>query len=568
MGRQPSDARHRRRLRVPGPALRHHHRRDTAEHRPRKSDGRPRADLRRPRGRELGRPRAAHPGPGHVAQAPRVHRGGALHRRPTDSDHAEASLPERPRSGDRLARLRDPGRDAHRSDVVLSRHRRAAAHLHLGLRDQRGLRRLLDDSVAGAAAGALHLGHLAVVHLRRQRAAGRARPAVQDLVARLRGTSGEGRGDRVAQQLLEVQDLHTQFFTRDGVVRAVDGVSFELAAGETLGIVGESGCGKSVTALSLMRLIPIPPGKIVKGSIVFDGADVLKMDDDEVRGIRGNNIAMIFQDPMTSLNPVLTISRQISEALELHLKMDKSEARKRTVELLDLVGIPGAKKRLDDYPHQFSGGMRQRVMIAMALSCNPKLILADEPTTALDVTIQAQILDLLKNLAREFRTAFILITHDLGVVAGMTQRIHVMYGGKIVEKADTAELFANPKMPYTWGLLRSIPRLDERRKAKLLPIEGLPPDLIAPPPGCRFEPRCQYRREVCREKEPELVHIPNSKPDHEARCWGTQQGGWLVDTDWRKEVGDTRVLEEIKQEVAQLPPEPKPGDVPPAPTAI
>jgi len=372
----------------------------------------------------------------------------------------------------------------------------------------------------------------------------------------------------VAQQLLEVTDLYTQFFTRDGVVRAVDGVTFEVAAGETLGIVGESGCGKSVTALSLMRLIPQPPGKIVKGSIMFDGADVLKMDDDEVRGIRGNNIAMIFQDPMTSLNPVLTISRQISEALELHLKMDKSEARKRTIELLDLVGIPSAKKRVDDYPHQFSGGMRQRVMIAMALSCNPKLILADEPTTALDVTIQAQILDLLKNLAREFRTAFILITHDLGVVAGMTQRIHVMYGGKIVEKADTAELFANPKMPYTWGLLRSMPRLDERRKAKLVPIEGLPPDLIAPPPGCRFEPRCQYRRDICKEKEPELEHIPNSKSDHEARCWGTQQGGWLVDTDWHKEVGDTRVIEEIKQEVAQLPPEPKPGDIPPPPIAM
>ncbi|MEK6207671.1 MAG: ABC transporter ATP-binding protein [Chloroflexota bacterium] len=372
----------------------------------------------------------------------------------------------------------------------------------------------------------------------------------------------------MAQNLLEVQDLYTQFFTRDGVVRAVDGVSFHVEAGETLGIVGESGCGKSVTALSLMRLIPQPPGKIVKGSIMFDGADVLKMDDDEVRGIRGNNIAMIFQDPMTSLNPVLTISRQISEALELHLKMDKSEARKRTIELLDLVGIPSAKKRADDYPHQFSGGMRQRVMIAMALSCNPKLILADEPTTALDVTIQAQILDLLKNLAREFRTAFILITHDLGVVAGMTQRIHVMYGGKIVEKADTAELFANPKMPYTWGLLRSIPRLDEKRKAKLVPIEGLPPDLIAPPPGCRFEPRCQYRRDICHEKEPPLEHIPNSKPDHEARCWGTQEGGWLVDTDWRKEIGDMAVLEVIKQEVAQLPPEPKPGDVPPPPAAI
>src|SRR5256886_2875199 len=360
--------------------------------------------------------------------------------------------------------------------------------------------------------------------------------------------------------LLEVNDLKTQFFTRDGVVRAVDGVSFFLDQGETLGIVGESGCGKSVTALSLMRLIPQPPGKIVNGQIIFDGQDILKMDDDDVRGIRGNNIAMIFQDPMTSLNPVLTISRQISEALELHLKLDKSEARKRTIELLELVGIPSAKKRADDYPHQFSGGMRQRVMIAMALSCNPKLILADEPTTALDVTIQAQILDLLKNLAREFRTAFILITHDLGVVAGMTQRIHVMYGGKIVEKADTAELFANPKMPYTWGLLRSIPRLDERRKAKLVPIEGLPPDLIAPPPGCRFEPRCQYRRDVCREKEPELISIPNAKSDHEARCCATQEGGWLVNTDWRREVGGTGRVEELKQEIAQLAPEgPRPG---------
>jgi oligopeptide transport system ATP-binding protein len=361
--------------------------------------------------------------------------------------------------------------------------------------------------------------------------------------------------------LLEVTDLHTQFFTRDGVVRAVDGVTFQVAAGETLGIVGESGCGKSVTALSLMRLIPQPPGKIVKGSIMFDGQDILKMDDDDVRGIRGNNIAMIFQDPMTSLHPVLTISRQISEALELHLKMDKSEARKRTIELLELVNIPSAKKRVDDYPHQFSGGMRQRVMIAMALSCNPKLILADEPTTALDVTIQAQILDLLKNLAREFRTALILITHDLGVVAGMTQRINVMYAGRIVEKADTVELFANPKMPYTWGLLRSIPRLDESRKAKLVPIEGLPPDLIAPPPGCKFEPRCQYRRDVCHEKEPELKHIPSSKSDHEARCWGTQEGGWLVDTDWKHEIGDTRLLEAIKQETASVTATPEtPGD--------
>ena len=353
--------------------------------------------------------------------------------------------------------------------------------------------------------------------------------------------------------LLEVNELKTQFFTRDGVVRAVDGVTFHLDQGETLGLVGESGCGKSVTALSLMRLIPQPPGKIVNGSIMFDGQDILKMDDDDVRGIRGNNIAMIFQDPMTSLNPVLTISRQISEALELHMKMDKGEARKRTIELLELVGIPSAKKRADDYPHQFSGGMRQRVMIAMALSCNPKLILADEPTTALDVTIQAQILDLLKNLAREFRTAFILITHDLGVVAGMTQRIHVMYAGRIVEKADTGELFANPKHPYTWGLLRSIPRLDESRKAKLLPIEGLPPDLISPPPGCKFEPRCQYRRDMCREKDPDLVAVPNAKPDHEARCFGTQNvpgGGWLINTDFRREIGDTRIIEAIKQDAA------------------
>jgi oligopeptide transport system ATP-binding protein len=353
--------------------------------------------------------------------------------------------------------------------------------------------------------------------------------------------------------LLEVNELKTQFFTRDGVVRAVDGVTFHLDQGETLGIVGESGCGKSVTALSLMRLIPQPPGKIVNGTVMFDGQDILKMDDDDVRAIRGHNIAMIFQDPMTSLNPVLTISRQISEALELHMKLDKGEARKRTIELLELVGIPSAKKRADDYPHQFSGGMRQRVMIAMALSCQPKLILADEPTTALDVTIQAQILELLKNLAREFRTAFILITHDLGVVAGMTQRIHVMYAGRIVEKADTGELFANPKHPYTWGLLRSIPRLDESRKAKLLPIEGLPPDLIAPPPGCKFEPRCQYRRDICKEKEPDLIGIPNAKPDHEARCFGTQNvpgGGWLIDTDFRREIGDTRVIEAIKQEAA------------------
>ncbi len=349
-------------------------------------------------------------------------------------------------------------------------------------------------------------------------------------------------------------------------MHAVDGVSFELAPGETLGLVGESGCGKSVTALSLMRLIPNPPGKIVAGSIVFDDEDVLKMDDEEVRSIRGKKVAMIFQDPMTSLNPVLTISRQISEALELHLKMDKAEARKRTIELLELVGIPSAKKRLDDYPHQFSGGMRQRVMIAMGLSCNPKLILADEPTTALDVTIQAQILQILKDLSHEFRTAFILITHDLGVVAGMTQRIHVMYAGEIVEKADTLELFDNPKHPYTWGLLKSIPRLDEQRKEKLQPIEGLPPDLIAPPPGCRFEPRCAYRRDKCATEHPDLRRAVDAPDGHETRCFGTQPGGWLTDTDWRVEIGSVERIAEIKQQLAELPPEAaRAAEVPPPP---
>ncbi|TMD59445.1 MAG: ABC transporter ATP-binding protein [Chloroflexi bacterium] len=377
----------------------------------------------------------------------------------------------------------------------------------------------------------------------------------------------------MSANLLEVKALKTQFFTRDGVVHAVDDVSFELAVGETLGIVGESGCGKSVTALSLMRLIPNPPGRIVNGTILFEGQDVMKLDDDDVRALRGRKIAMIFQDPMTSLNPVLTISRQISEALELHLKMDRAESRKRTIELLELVGIPSAKKRLDDYPHQFSGGMRQRVMIAMALSCNPKLILADEPTTALDVTIQAQILQILKDLSQEFRTAFILITHDLGVVAGMTQRIHVMYGGEIVEKADTFELFDNPKHPYTWGLLKSIPRLDEQRREKLQPIEGLPPDLIAPPPGCRFEPRCTYKRDRCSAEHPGLRQALNAKDGHETRCFGTQPGamnGWLAQTDWRREIGSIEVLEQVKQQVAELPPEAvraATSDVPPPPAA-
>jgi oligopeptide transport system ATP-binding protein len=281
--------------------------------------------------------------------------------------------------------------------------------------------------------------------------------------------------------LLQVKDLQTQFFTQDGIVKAVDGVSFNLEEGETLGIVGESGCGKSVTVLSIMRLIPNPPGKIVGGQVLFDGEDLLKVDDEEIRRVRGNKIAMIFQDPMTSLNPVLTICRQISESLELHLNMSKDAARKRSIELLELVGIPEAAKRIDDYPHQFSGGMRQRVMIAMGLSCNPQLLIADEPTTALDVTIQAQIIDLVKRLQRELGMAVIWITHDLGVVAGMCKRVLIMYAGNIIEQAPVEEVYANPRHPYTLGLLASIPRLDAVRKSRLSPIEGLPPDLIDMP---------------------------------------------------------------------------------------
>ncbi|GAA1544979.1 ABC transporter ATP-binding protein [Nocardioides humi] len=340
--------------------------------------------------------------------------------------------------------------------------------------------------------------------------------------------------------LLSVEDLETRFYTSHGVVQAVDRVSFTVAQGETLGIVGESGCGKSVTTLSLMRLIPESAGEITGGVVRFDGVDILQMDERDVRRIRGSQIAMIFQDPMTSLNPVLTVGQQIVEALRLHLNMSRKAARARAIELLDMVGIPSPELRVDEYPHRFSGGMRQRVMIALALSCNPKLILADEPTTGLDVTIQAQILRLLKRLSHELNTACILITHDLGVVAGMTQRIHVMYAGQIVEKADTAELFANPKMPYTWGLLRSIPRLEGERR-RLRTIQGAPPDLTGTKTGCRFASRCQYQRDICLQQDPELSGLPQAKPDHEARCWGTQEGGWLVDFDWRNESLDEAV---------------------------
>jgi oligopeptide transport system ATP-binding protein len=289
-----------------------------------------------------------------------------------------------------------------------------------------------------------------------------------------------------------------------------------LIAGETLGIVGESGSGKSVTSLSIMRLIPNPPGRIVGGQIIFDGDNLLDYTEEEMRHIRGNRIAMIFQDPMTSLNPVLTIGRQITESLELHMKLTPKEARNRAVELLQMVGIPGAARRLDDYPHQFSGGMRQRVMIAMALSCNPELLIADEPTTALDVTIQAQILELIQRLQHELGTAVIIITHDLGVVAGMADRVIVMYAGRVVEEGSTEEIFARPRMPYTIGLLRSIPRLDEEEGRTLTPIRGLPPDLINLPQICPFSPRCDYFIPgACDQQVPPLREVV---PGHKAAC--------------------------------------------------
>ncbi|HEX7592654.1 MAG TPA: ABC transporter ATP-binding protein [Anaerolineae bacterium] len=319
--------------------------------------------------------------------------------------------------------------------------------------------------------------------------------------------------------LLEVKDLKTEFHTQDGIVHAVNGVSFTVDEGETLGLVGESGCGKSVSVLSIMRLIPVPPGKISNGQVLFQGRDLLQVDDEEIRSVRGNKIAMVFQDPMTSLNPVLTIGTQIGEALELHLGMTKEQARKRSVDLLEMVGIPEAEGRLDDYPHQFSGGMRQRVMIAMGLSCSPQLLIADEPTTALDVTIQAQIIDIVKRLKRELGMAIIWITHDLGVIAGLADRINVMYAGFIIETAQVKELFANPVHPYTLGLLASIPRLDEIRKAKLTPIEGLPPDLIQMPKGCPFYDRCRFRTDKCAQENPvlELAAVR-----HSVACWNWQ----------------------------------------------
>ena len=316
--------------------------------------------------------------------------------------------------------------------------------------------------------------------------------------------------------LLEVKDLATHFFTQDGVVKAVDGISYTLAEGEVLGVVGESGCGKSVHALSIMRLVANPPGRIVAGEILFEGENLLNMDDSEMRHIRGNRIAMVFQEPMTSLNPVLTIGRQLTETLELHQKMARREARTRAAELLQTVGIPDSESRLSDYPHQFSGGMRQRVMIAMALSCNPRLIIADEPTTALDVTIQAQILELMRDLAVEFGTAMVIITHNLGVVARYAHRVVVMYTGKIVETGTAHDIYRNPRHPYTIALLNSVPRLDATERVRLDAIEGLPPDLVDLPQGCSFAPRCKYAYERCTQETPVLLETDTN---HTSACW-------------------------------------------------
>jgi oligopeptide/dipeptide ABC transporter ATP-binding protein len=317
------------------------------------------------------------------------------------------------------------------------------------------------------------------------------------------------------QPLLTVEDLRVQFWTSRGTVHAVNGISFDVAPGDTLGIVGESGCGKSVTSLALLGILP-RAGKVTSGTAMFGDRDLFRLSDRELRRIRGRDIAMIFQDPMTSLNPVLTIGRQIREALDTHFDLSKAEANKRVGDLLDQVGIPSAELRLKDYPHQFSGGMRQRAMIAMALACEPKLLIADEPTTALDVTIQAQILHLLRELVEDRETALILITHDLGVVAGMCERVNVMYAGMFMETGSAEQLFGRPRHPYTLGLLQSVPRLDAERKTKLHPIEGAPRDMLRPPQACPFQPRCRFEVEQSREEVPPLREL---EPGHMVACF-------------------------------------------------
>lgn len=321
--------------------------------------------------------------------------------------------------------------------------------------------------------------------------------------------------------ILKVEDLVTRFRTPEGTVFAVNGVSFDLAEGETLGVVGESGCGKSVTMLSILQLIPRPPGQIVSGRAVFHDKDLLQLNSEEIRHVRGAQIGMVFQDPMTSLNPVLTIGKQVSEPLMLHLGMNTKEAEERAVELMQLVGIPEAEKRLSQYPHHFSGGMRQRVMIAMALACNPQILIADEPTTALDVTIQAQIIDLVKKLRDDLGMAIVWITHDLGVVAGMAQRVIVMYAGFIIEEAQVKDLYVDPQHPYTVGLLHSLPRLDSSERRRLTDIPGLPPLLLRKPVGCPFAPRCPHAFDRCRENPP----LMDVGIEHRAACWWNAKEG-------------------------------------------
>ncbi|MSQ08525.1 MAG: ABC transporter ATP-binding protein [Dehalococcoidia bacterium] len=321
---------------------------------------------------------------------------------------------------------------------------------------------------------------------------------------------------QTVEPLLQVRDLKTYFYSPSSVVRAVDGVTFDLREGETLGLVGESGCGKSVTALTLMRLIPNPPGRIVGGEVIFKGRDLLKLSDSEMRKVRGRDIGMIFQEPMSSLNPVLTIGRQLTEALELHMNMSKRQAMDRAGELLDMVGIPDARTRLKDYPHQMSGGQRQRVMIAIALSCNPKLLIADEATTALDVTIQAQILELMQDLTSRLGTALLIITHNLGVVARYADRVNVMYAGKIREMGSSDDIYGSPKHPYTVGLLNSVPRLDEPAKTRLAPIRGEIPNMADLPAGCAFRDRCDWAIERCGAEDPTLTEAGR---EHWSACW-------------------------------------------------
>ena len=318
------------------------------------------------------------------------------------------------------------------------------------------------------------------------------------------------------ERILEVNDLHVSFDTYSGEVHAVRGVSFYLDKAEVIAIVGESGCGKSVTAKSIMKLIPMPPGRIKKGSIVFGGKDITNYTKKQMESIRGSEIGMIFQDPMTSLSPTMLVGNQIAEGLIQHQRLTKKQAHERAVDMLKMVGIPNPDKRANQYPHEFSGGMRQRVMIAIALACNPKVLIADEPTTALDVTIQAQILDLMKELKKQIDTSIILITHDLGVVAGIAERLMVMYAGKIVETGYLEDIFDNPKHPYTWGLLKSIPRLDSVKKEALIPINGTPPDLFAPPKGCGFAARCKYSMKICYMLQPDMKDCGQG---HQAACW-------------------------------------------------